>query len=118
MKRLYDYLSLMEDGEEATVWDVDYDIEVYFYNHTNDKENDLWDESMMELSKLLTIKKIHNNGIEVDLSSLIESHLKELDKAKLFIYCDIDDIMGDMDNILAGCVSEDWLKRFVDVLKG
>ena len=30
----------------------------------------------------------------------------------------IDAIMDDIDNILAGCVSEEWLTKFVEVLKG
>jgi hypothetical protein len=113
--KLYDYLNLMEDGEELTVWDTDYDIETYFYSG-NDTE-DSWDSSMEELSKLLTIKKIHTTGVEVNLSNVIEGKIAELEKANLFHYCNIESIMSDIDNILAGNVSEKWLEKFVEVLK-
>lgn len=36
---LYDYLELMPDGEELTVWDKDYDIETYFYGGQPDKND-------------------------------------------------------------------------------
>lgn len=39
---LHDYISLMPDSEELTVWDKDYDIEVYFYGGQPDK-NDKWE---------------------------------------------------------------------------
>ena len=112
---LYDYLSLMEDGYEMTVWDDDYDIEVYFYNTTN--VEDLWDKSMVELSKLLEVKKVCTNGVIVNLSKVIESHLEDLNKADLFIECDIDLIMNDIEAIISGNVSEEWMENFVNVLK-
>ena len=112
---LYDYLSPMEEGYELTVWDKDYDIETYFYN-TVDME-DLWDKSMIELSKLLEIEEVCNNGVVVNLSKLIESRLKYLNKSNLFIECDIDLIMDDIESIISGNVSEEWLEIFVNVLK-
>lgn len=112
--KLYDYIKLMPEGEELTVWDKDYDIETYFYGG---KPDDKWDKAMSDLSKLLTIEEIRNNGVTVNLSEMIENKLENLDKADLFIRCDIDSIMDDIDNILAGNVSEDWMEQFVVALK-
>lgn len=111
---LYEYLKLMPEGEELTVLDKDYDIEVYFYN---DKPEDKWDEVMCNLSHLLTIKEIRKNGVIVNLSEVIENKIKNLDEANLFIECDIDSIMDNIDSILAGNVSENWIEKFVDALK-
>lgn len=111
---LYDYLKLMPEGEELTVWDKDYDMETYFYGG---KPNDKWDKAMFNLSKLLTIEEIRNNGVTVNLSKIIENRIEELSNANLFIRCDIDSIMDDIDNILAGNVSENWMDEFVSILK-
>ena len=112
--KLYEYLDLMPEGEELTVWEREYDMETYFYGG---KPNDKWDKAMSDLSKLLTVEEIRNNGITVNLSEIIESKIDRLDKAELFIRCDIDLIMDDIDNILAGNVSENWMERFVAALK-
>lgn len=111
---LYDYLNLMPEGEELTVWDKDYDMETYFYGG---KPDDAWDKAMSDLSKLLIVAEIRNNGVTVNLSEIIENKLGSLDKTDLFIRCDIDSIMDDIDNILAGYVSESWIQKFVDALK-
>ncbi len=111
---LYNYLELMPKGEELTVWDKDYDMETYFYGG---KPDDKWDKAMSDLSKLLTVEEIRSNGVTVNLSKIIENKINELNKADLFIRCDIDSIMDDIDNILAGNVSENWLEQFVVVLK-
>ena len=111
---LYDYLNLMPEGEELTVWDKDYDMETYFYGG---KPDDAWDKAMSDLSQLLTITEIRSGGVIVNLSEIIENKLDSLDKADLFIRCDIDSIMDDIDNILAGYVSENWMERFVAALK-
>ena len=111
---LYDYLNLMPEGEELTVWDKDYDMETYFYGG---KPDDAWDKAMSDLSQLLTITEIRNGGVIVNLSEIIENKLENLNKADLFIRCDIDSIMDDIDNILAGNVSENWMEQFVAALK-
>lgn len=113
--KLYDYLVTLEEGTELTVWDVDYNIESYFYN---DEADDDWQTSMLELAKLLDVIKIKERGVVVNLSEVIENKLKELKEADLFIKCNIDSIMNDIQNILAGYVSEEWFKEFVDVLGG
>lgn len=111
--KLYEYLDLMPEGEELTVWDKDYDMETYFYGG---KPDDKWDKAMSDLSKLLTVEEIRNNGVTVNLSEIIKSKTDKLDKANLFIECDIDSIMDDIDNILAGNVSEEWMEEFVVAL--
>lgn len=113
--KLYDYLKLMPEGQELTVWDKDYDMETYFYSNKDKK--DRWQNSMIELSKLLTITEIRKNGVIVNLSDIIDKNISKLEEADLFIYCNIDSIMDDIDNILAGNVSEDWMENFVLVLK-
>ena len=112
--KLYDYLVTLEEGTELTVWDTDYDIESYFYN---DEADDDWQTSMLELAKLLDIIEVKERGVVVNLSEVIEKKLNELKEADLFIKCNIDSIMNDIQNILAGYVSEEWFKEFVDVLK-
>lgn len=112
--KLYDYIKLMPEGEELTVWDKDYDMETYFYGGNPD---DKWDKAMSDLSKLLTIEEIRNNGVTVNLSEIIENKLESLNKTDLFLRCDIDSIMDDIDNILAGNVSENWMEQFVAALK-
>ena len=75
---LYDYLKLMPEGEELTVWDIDYDIEVYFYGG---KPADTWSKAISDLSKLLTIKEIRNAGVAVNLSNIIEKKIDKLEEA-------------------------------------
>ena len=113
--KLYDYLVTLEEGTELTVWDTDYDIESYFYN---DEADDDWQTSMLKLAKLLDVIEVKERGVVVNLSEVIEKKLNELKEADLFIKCNIDSIMNDIQNILAGYVSEEWFKEFVDVLGG
>ena len=113
--KLYDYLTTLEDGTELTVWDVDYDMESYFYN---DEPDDDWQTSMLELAKLLDVTEINKYGVTVNLSEVIKNKLNELKEADLFIRCTTNSIMYDMQNILSGYVSEEWFKKFVDVLGG
>ena len=113
--KLYDYLVTLEEGTELTVWDTDYDMETYFYNDEADYD---WQTSMLELAKLLDVIEVKEYGVVVNLSEVIEKKLNELKEADLFIKCNIDSIMNDIQNILAGYVSEEWFKKFVNVLGG
>ena len=112
--KLYEYLELMPEGEELTVWDKDYDMETYFYGG---EPCNKWDKAISNFSKLLTIEEINGNGVTVNLSEIIENKLENLSKANLFVECDIDSIMGDIENILAGSVNENWMEQFVAALK-
>ena len=113
--KLYDYIKQTEDWEN-TVFDKDYDIEVYFYKN-DDEELDSWDKSMENLSKLLTVDSISKNGVTVNLSELIESKLENLKKANLFIRTDIDSIMDCIESVISGNVSEEWMEEFVKTLE-
>lgn len=114
---LYDYISLMPDEEELTVWDKDYDIEVYFYGGQPDR-NDKWETAIDELSHLLTIKRINSRGVIVNLSEVIEKHIDKLVEADLFHdgCSDIDSIMECIESILSGNVSGEWMEKFVNIL--
>lgn len=112
---LYDYIKQTEDWE-ITVFDKDYDIEVYFYKNDEDEELDSWDESMEKLSKLLMVDSISERGVIVNLSEVIESKLENLKEAELFRMVDVDWIMDDIEAIISGNVSEEWMEEFVDVL--
>ena len=109
---LYEYLEQTTDWE-VTVWDKDYDIETYFYK-TDGK--DKWDKAMNDLAKLLIISRFSKDGLVVNLAEIIEKKIPQLKEADLFIVCKIEPIMYDIDNILAGCVGESWLEKFVEVL--
>ena len=110
---LKDYLLECPEGEEITVWDRDWDMEVYFYNQTDDA----WDRAMMDLASKLNVVDVRNDGVIVDLYDLIERNQPALEESGLFYDADVDAIMEDMDNILAGYVSEEWLKKFVSCLR-
>ena len=112
---LYEYIQLTE-GQEITVFDKDYDVE--FYVERYDEGDDVWNNAMIDICKCLEIIKIGEIGIVTNFCDVVEAKLEELDKADLFIECDIDSIMCDMDNILAGYVSENWLRKFADILLG
>lgn len=113
LMKLYDYLKLMPEGNELTVWDKDYDIEIYFYSDRPDSD-DTWRKSMWKLTEILDIVQINTNGVTVNIADMIE---KNIDKfSELFKSCNIDDIIGDIPNIFAGNVNEDWMERFVDVM--
>ena len=53
--KLYDYMKLVADGEEISVWDKEYDMETYFYGG---KPKDRWDNAVSDLSKLKKSKKM------------------------------------------------------------
>lgn len=114
--KLYDYLVVLEEGTELTVWDEEYDMESYFYNDEPD-ENDDWQTSMLELAKLLDVTEVKERGVIVNLSEVIEKKLDELKEADLFRRCTTDSIMDNIEGILSGYVSEEWMKEFVNVLK-
>ena len=114
---LYEYLSLMNEGEELTVWDKDYDMETYFYSDRPDEEDDSWGVEMWKLSEKLTITEISTRGVTVNLSETIEKSIEKLKTADLFIECDIESIMDDIENIFVGNVSEAWMEKFVAALE-
>lgn len=113
---LAQHLRSLPDGTEVTVLDNAWDIEVYFYNNTGILDS--WDRSMLRLAELLTVTKVvDDTTVNVNLIELIEKHMDQLKAADLFIVYDIDNIVADIESILAGFVSESWLEKFVKVLE-
>ena len=113
---LYDYIKESKSWE-ITVWDDDYDVEFYFYKPDDYNNLDLWDKSMVELSKLLTVSEFNENGVSVNLSALIEKHLATLKEKEIFTpISDIDEIMFEINSIISGNVSDKWMWDFVSVL--
>jgi hypothetical protein len=109
---LKEYIRTCPEGDEITVWDNDWDMETYFYNQTDDA----WDRAMMKLADKLTVIDVRDDGVIVNLYELIERNQPALEESGLFYDADVDAIMEDMDNILAGYVSENWLVKFVNCL--
>lgn len=94
--KLSEHIIKTEEGTEVTVYDNIYDIEVYFYN---DEIVDSFDESLKRLSEL------------------IETNIEKLKSANLFYRYDIDSIMEDIEAIISGNVSEEWMEEFVNCLE-
>ncbi len=114
--KLHEYIMQnTADGAEVTVWDTVYDMESYFYHE--DAPEDIWDKSMERLQKLLTVKEVRERGVVVDLWGLIEYNLDALIQAGLFSKGGTEAIMDSMEAVISGYVSEEWLKRFVTVLR-
>lgn len=114
---LYDYINKSTDWE-ITVWDDVYDVEVYFYKPDDYNNLDLWDKSMVELSKLLEIVEVSSSGVTVKLSKLIEDNINKINSNDFFMSeMDLDDIMDCINSIISGNVSENWMSNFVNVLK-
>ena len=113
---LYDYIKKSTDWE-ITVWDDVYDVEIYFYKPDDYDNLDLWDKSMVELSKLLEIVEVSSSGVTVKLSKLIEDNFDKINNNDFFmIKMDIDNIMTCMNPIISGNVSDKWMWDFVSVL--
>lgn len=106
----------MTDGQEITVFDRDYEIEFYVEKEEPSKTDD-WGRAMLDICKCLDVLKVlKKDSVETNFSDVIYKNIDALYEADLFIACDVDSIMADMDNILAGYVSESWLVEFSKVL--
>ena len=117
--KLYDVLKTLDMYTELTVFDEDYDIEIYFYSDILEEEEDCWDTYMKELSKKLEVSSLSKDGetATVNLSKVIEMNLKSIGESELFRVNSLDDIMADIPNIFAGFVNDSWMKKFVDCIK-
>lgn len=115
---LYNFIKKYGNSiDELTVWDTDYDIAIYFYSDILNP-NDSWDKSMAALAKKLTVKDVimDRGGVVVNLSQLIERNLNKPVMTQLFNRVNIDAIMYDITNIMAGYVGEKWMETFVNSL--
>lgn len=111
---LLEAMEIKGEDEELVVFDKYYDMETYFYYKEN--PTDKWDKAMKKIAENLKVTKIMPSGVEVNLSDAIIAHIKQLEKADLFYDYDIDSIMENMMEILAGNVTESWLAKFADAL--
>lgn len=109
---LYEYMKSKE-GSEFTVYDKEYLMESYFYN---DAPEDDFDRGMEIIAKSLDVIEAKDYKVTVNLSDLIKQKLDKIKEANLFFINTLDDIMLDMENILSGWVSEEWMLKFAKVL--
>ena len=118
--RLSDYMDKFSE-EEISVHDKDYEMECYFYGGT---PADKWDKAMLKIASELSVISVDFNisngycsiGVTTDLSDIIVSKLDKIRDSDLFIVPTIDAIMYDMENILAGYVSEKWIEDFANII--
>lgn len=111
---LLDYIRMNPEGTEITVFDNEYDIETYFYNDVDDHWD--WQTAMMKIAGKLEVVSFRDRGVVVNLSEVIRRNIHNGKFKDLFIRNNVDDIMYDIGNILAGCVSEEWLTEFANSL--
>ena len=114
---LYEFMLTHQDIYELTVWDKEYDLEIYFYPDCINSSDKL-DNAMCEIAKKLIIKSEDcSEGITVNLSEVIERNINNGVFENLFINNDLDSIMTDISGIFAGYVSEKWMLDFAESLK-
>lgn len=118
---LYDYLEHCETGIEIPVEDKIYSISIYFHGNIEiDESNSIFKKYIVELTKLLTVEKICAKGIiVVNLSDIIENHIKQIKESDLFVNgdCDTDSIMDMIHSIVSGYTPEEWFVKFIEILK-
>lgn len=113
---LYEFMLTHQDIYELTVWDKDYDMEIYFYPDCINSSVK-WDKAMCEIAKKLTvIDESKDECITVNLSEVVERSLNG-ELRNLFCYNDIDCIMMEMGGIFAGYATEKWMVDFARSLK-
>lgn len=114
---LYDYIKQHSTIDELTVWDKDYEMEIYFYPDCINPDNE-WDKAMEIIVKKLNVVKRNSKGcVTVNLSEVIERNIHNGQFDGLFKRNDIDAIMADIQNIFAGYVSDSWMMEFANSLK-
>lgn len=75
-----------------------------------------WQTAMMKIAEKLEVVSFRDRGVVVNLSEVIRRNIHNGKFEDLFIRNNVDDIMYDIGNILAGCVSEEWLTEFANSL--
>lgn len=120
---LLEYMKQCEEDEEITVFDKDYDIELYFYGKgDNDevREAEEWEKAYDKIAECLeVVEELTDRDsptVAVNLLEVIERSLKSGAMDDLFIFKNIDAVMGEMDLIFAGNVSEEWFVNFADAI--
>ena len=113
---LLEYLNKQPEGEEVTVCDNVYDMETYFYA-THGDNLDEWDSLMNRLANVVEVLDI-GPSVVVNFWDVIDRHRYALLHEQAY-YADAstEDIMDDLDMVLAGNVSERWFEKFVKILE-
>lgn len=102
--------------DEFTVWDEEYDIEMYFYAYGDDLK-DRWETAMVKIAEHLeVVEEDGDDKVTVDLCSLIQRNLNNGVFEELFIHNDVDSIMEHIAEIFSGRVSDRWINEFADSL--
>lgn len=115
--KLWDVMLCMPTGIELTIWDQDVFTEFYMYPESEVNEKDSWEKSMELIAKSLEVIKGTHEGITCNVRDVIA-------KAKAFGFLDgickksaeAEDIVEDMNAIMAGNVSEEWMAKFAEAL--
>ena len=111
-------------AEEITVFDKDYDMETYFEYSTDSKDN--WEKAMDKIAEHLEVVEEvtgrnrpygDNPCVIVNMTEVMERNLESGVMDDLFYNKNIDAVMSEMDLILAGYVSEEWLMDFAEALQ-
>ena len=112
---LYDYLLHCESDEEITVWDTDWDMETYFYTPLN--EEDDFHKAMKIVSQCVDVCEIRKNGVEVNFYDVIKKSRNALIAGGFYRENqDADDMMEDVDKILAGNLSEEDTLKWAEII--
>lgn len=111
---LLEYLNKQPEGEEVTVCDDVYDMETYFYANHDSADLDEWDSLMNRLANVVEVLDI-GPSVVVNFWDVIDKHRDAL--LREGAEASTEDIMEDLDRILAGNVSERWFEKFVKILE-
>lgn len=118
---LLEFMKQCEEDEEITAFDKDYDLEIYFYGGKYIDKADNWEKSMNKIAECLTVVEELTGRdyptVVVNLSEMLEKSLENGAMDDLFYSKNIDVVMSEMDLILAGYVSEEWLVDFAEALQ-
>lgn len=108
-------IEILKKDQEFTCWDTDYDME--FYMELLDDTEDLYNKGMMAFARCVEVADISPSGVTLKVTELIEHNLQDENFKKLFVDPDIDAVMDDWDNIMAGYASERWYGKFAELVK-
>ena len=106
-------------GEEIICFDTDYDIEFYMYPEEKCDSDDPFDIGLDWLCKHLEVAEVIEDRFmcTVKVTKMIEDHIAALKKSDLFYISNVEDIVCSFPSIVAGYVDEEWMEKFVSLLK-
>lgn len=111
-------------GDEITCWDTVYDIEFYAYPDDEVDESDDFEVASQELWKLLEVRESlydnpeYRDALITDVTGLIKKYQASLSESGLFYNSSVGAIVNSFHSVVSGYVSEEWMRAFVNILKG